>query len=91
MSLKKCLASSLLFIFLVYSFNCSAGIKLEVILKNEKLSNKDLEAVRKALGDKPKDSLRIFMSIINNKDFPDRSRWLSLILISKTMGKKSIH
>ena len=90
MNLKKCLVRITLLCFCVYSFDSSAIIKLESILQRDKLSSQDLEAVRKALRDNPKDSLRTFMSVISNKEFPDRSRWLSLILISKTMGRKSV-
>ena len=88
MNLKKCLASLsfvLLGNFLV--FDANAG--LEDILKNEKLSNNDVQLVKGILSKDPKNTIKSFLSVIKNNEFPDRSRWLSVLLVGQSMGKKS--
>lgn len=92
MNLKKCLGN-LLFITIIFCqliYNEShASSNLEEILKREKLSSSDVKTVQKILADKPGESIRSFLSVIKNNEFPDRSRWLSLVLVGKTMGTKS--
>ena len=89
MNLKKCLASFLiLFIFSVSQTFASSS--LEGMLKSEKLSNNDLGKIKSFLNDNPKNTIKSFLAIIKDDNYPDRSRWLSLVLISKSMGKKSI-
>ena len=58
-------------------------------MKNENLSNSDIIRVRGFLNENPKTSLKKFLTIIKSKSYPDRSRWLSLIMVGKAMGKKS--
>jgi len=89
MNLKKCLAKYLFFYFLTFLPVAVANNNIEVILKNEKLSNSDLNAVKGILSKNPKETLKSFLSIVKDEKYPDRSRWLSLILIGRAMGKKS--
>ncbi len=92
MNLKKCLGNLLFITTIFYQFifnELYANSSLEEILKREKLSTSDVKIVQKILADKPGESIRSFLSVIRDNDFPDRSRWLSLVLVGKTMGTKS--
>ena len=90
MNLKKCLASLALVVSFCISNNVYSKTSLESILKNQNLSNSDVISVKKIVDTNPKESIRKFLDILKDEDYPDRSRWLSLLLIGKTMGKKSV-
>lgn len=89
MNLKKCWVS-LLFFNLIFFSNGFANTNVENILKNEKLTNGDLKVVKGMLTAQPRETLKLFLSIVKDEKFPDRSRWLSLLLVGKAMGKKSV-
>ena len=92
MNLKKCWGKHLLII--IFSTFLSGEVysktSLESILSGQKISKPSIKRIHELVAKNPKDSIRVLLNVAKNKQFPDRSRWLSLILVGKTMGKRSI-
>ena len=88
MNLKKC-SVKLICLYALISFEAFGSGSIEKILKNDNLKNSDIKSVKLIVNQSPKDSIKKFFKILKDDKYPDRSRWLSLLLIGKTMGKKS--
>lgn len=89
MNLKKCLVSSSL-LFFIFQEPVLSSVGIEKMLKNERLTKQEMGLIKKDIKINAKSSIRSLLKVVKSDEYPDRSRWLSLVLIGKTMGKRSV-
>ena len=80
-------------IFIVFSFASrgSEANKFSNLFRDKDLSRQNIEHIKKVLNTDPKKHIKSLFKIIKDKSYPEQSRWLSTILVGKTLGKKSIN
>ena len=80
-----------LLFLLVFSFNSySSTGQLKKLLSTEKLKKSAVSEIKKLVENSPKKMVPILISTMKDNTKSEQARWLSTVLIGKTMGRRSL-
>ena len=80
-----------LLFLLIFSLNSySSTGQLKKLLSNEKLKKSAVSEIKKLVENSPKKMVPILISTMKDKTKSEQARWLSTVLIGKTMGRRSL-